>query len=66
MSLSSLLEKITSIREGSSCRANARLTKRLQAVTLKLRKEVISALYKVGEGGAEDVPPPDPDVVAVL
>jgi hypothetical protein len=31
VSPSSLLEKIASIREGSSCRANARLIKRPQA-----------------------------------
>jgi len=41
MSRSFLLEKIPSIREGSSCRANARLTKRPQAEVLKLIEEEI-------------------------
>ena len=39
MSLSSLLEKIASTREGSSCRANARLIKRPQAGLLKSRNK---------------------------
>jgi len=54
MSPSSLLEKIASIREGSSCGTNARLTKRLQAGMFKPKKKesgVISLSYKIGKGG---------------
>ena len=39
VSPASLLEKMVSIREGSSCGVNARLIKRSQAVAVKLRKE---------------------------
>jgi hypothetical protein len=51
----SLLEKMVSIREGSSCRANARLIKRPQAGALKLRKkrnqEAISVLQVMAKAG---------------
>jgi hypothetical protein len=60
MSPSPFLEKITSTREGSSCGANACLIKRLQAEVLRLRRGtnqgMASIPYKVGEGGAGDVP----------
>ena len=39
VSLSSSPEEIASIREGSSCRANARLIRRSQAGALELRKK---------------------------
>ena len=57
MSSSSLLEKIVSIREGSSCRANNRLTKRLQAEVLGFRgmdgSETMSIRCKIGGGGLQ-------------
>ena len=68
MPSASLLEKMASIKEGSSCRVNARLTKRSQAAVLNLRKkksqEAISIPYN-GEGGAEDVPLLGAEVVAM-
>ena len=58
MSLSSLLEKIASTREGSSYGANARLIKRLQAGVSKLRKgnESETANIQIQEDGARNVP----------
>jgi len=50
VSLSSWLEKMTSIREGSSCGVNARLTKRPQAV---VEKGMISTPYEIGGGGLQ-------------
>ena len=50
MSPSSLLEDIAWIREGSSCRANARLIRRPQAAVVELRKEgSFSILHMVDE-----------------
>ena len=69
MSSSSLLEKIASIREGSSYRANDRLIKRLQTEVLKLRKKDESKSNQYSSQDrrrwAIDVPPSDTEVVGV-
>ena len=63
MSSASLLKKVVSIRGGSSCRANARLIKRPQAVKAESGSNPRSA--QDGEGGVEDVLFSDTGVVAV-
>ena len=68
MPSSSLLERMASIREGSSCGANSCLIKRPQAVTLKLGKRnrgAVSILYKIGMGRAYDIPLSNTGVVAL-
>lgn len=67
MLFSSLLEKIASINEGSSCVANVRLITRLQAGVLRSTRRnwgAINVWFKVGERGAKDVPLSNAGVVA--
>ena len=68
-SSSFLLEKIASIRKGSSYMANARSIKRLQAEVLKLRKKDESRSNQCSLQDrwrwAIDVPPSNPGIVAV-
>ena len=65
---SSLLEKIASIKEGSSCGANACLITRLQTGVLRSKRMknrgAISFRCKIGEHGDKDVPLSNAGVVA--
>ena len=67
MSSVSLPENMASIREGSSCRANARLIKRSRAgVEVEKQKESGNNQYTIRGGGeeVEGVPLSDAEVVA--
>ena len=68
MSFSSLLEKIASTREGSSCGANACLIRRLQAGVSKLRKgkRIWNDHHPNRRGGTGNVPLSATGTAAVL
>ena len=68
VSPSPLLERMASIREGSSHGMNSPLIRRLQAVVLKASDKnhrVLGIPYKIGKGGIEDIPFSNTWVVAL-